>query len=202
MSWRSEGRRQRETVKRHVLAGELEGNYIISIPRGSGVGSKLADFCNTASVRSRQYVLVRGPSEPWCRRSEPQSGVDKCLIWRMAPSSSIPGPVPLGELGPAGGCAAHSVVVAHPRVASRGVAGQVRTRAPSHRGRGRGRKPAPGRQSRPAVKAERRGGRQTEAGPVEPRSRRGPGRRAGPSSPGRRAQRRSGRLPVIRPGLR
>jgi len=30
-SWRSEGGRQRETVHRHVIAGELEGNYIISI---------------------------------------------------------------------------------------------------------------------------------------------------------------------------
>jgi hypothetical protein len=69
-SWPSEGGRQRETVHRHVLAGELEGNYIVSILQGSGVGSKLADFCNTASVRSRQYVLVRGSSEGWCRRSE------------------------------------------------------------------------------------------------------------------------------------
>jgi len=65
--------RQRETVKRHVLAVELEGHYIIGIPRGSGVGSKLADFCNTASVGPRQYVLVRGSSEGWCRRSEVQS---------------------------------------------------------------------------------------------------------------------------------
>jgi len=64
-------RRQRETVKRHVLAVELEGNYIIGVPRGSGVGSKLADFSNTASVGPRQYVLVRGSFEPWCRRSEP-----------------------------------------------------------------------------------------------------------------------------------
>jgi hypothetical protein len=63
--------RQREKVNRHVLAGELEGNYIISSPQGSGVGSKLADFCNTASVGPRQYVLVRGSSEGWCRRSEP-----------------------------------------------------------------------------------------------------------------------------------
>jgi len=62
--------RQRETVNRHVLAGELEGNYIISSPHGSGVGSKLADFCNTASVGPRQYVLVRGSSEGWCRRSK------------------------------------------------------------------------------------------------------------------------------------
>jgi len=59
-------------VNRHVLSGELEGNYIINILQGSGVGSKLADLCNTASVRSRQYVLVRGSSEGWCRRSEPQ----------------------------------------------------------------------------------------------------------------------------------
>lgn len=63
-------RRQRETVKRHVLAGELEGNYIISILQGSGVGSKLADFCNTASVGLRQYVLVRRSSEGWCLTSE------------------------------------------------------------------------------------------------------------------------------------
>jgi len=69
-SWRSEGKRQRETVNRYVLAGEPEGNYIIRILQGSGVVSKLADFCNTASVRSRQYVLVRGSSEGWCRRSE------------------------------------------------------------------------------------------------------------------------------------
>jgi len=69
-SWRSEGGRQRETVKRHVLAGEPEGNCIISIPFGSGVGSKLADFCITASVVPRQYVLVRGASEAWCRTSE------------------------------------------------------------------------------------------------------------------------------------
>jgi len=62
--------RKRETAKRHVMIGELEGNYIISIARGSGVGSKLADFCNTASVGPRQDVLVRGSSEAWCRRSE------------------------------------------------------------------------------------------------------------------------------------
>jgi len=61
--------RHRETVKRHVLTGELEGNYVIGVSRGSGVGSKLADFCNTASVGPRQYVLVRGSSEGWCRRS-------------------------------------------------------------------------------------------------------------------------------------
>jgi len=72
-SWRSEGRRQRESVKGHVLAGELEGNYIISIPWGSGVGSKLADFCNMVSAGLRQYVLVRGSSEAWCRRSEPSA---------------------------------------------------------------------------------------------------------------------------------
>jgi len=70
--------RQRETMKRHVLAGELEGNYIISRPRGSGVGSKLADFCNTASVGPRQYVLVRGSSEGWCRRSSLH-----CRSWKQ-----------------------------------------------------------------------------------------------------------------------
>jgi len=57
-------------VNRHVLARELEGNYISSNLQGSGVGSKLADFCNTASVGPRQYVLVGGSSEGWCRRSE------------------------------------------------------------------------------------------------------------------------------------
>jgi len=77
-SWRSEGGRQRETVNRHVLAGELEGNYISSNLQGSGVGSKLADFCNTASVGPRQYVLVRGSSEGWCRRSE--VGVSHWLV--------------------------------------------------------------------------------------------------------------------------
>jgi len=65
-------RRQRETVKRHVLAVELEGHYIIGIPRGPGVGFKTGDFCNTASVGPRQYVLVRGSSDGWRRRSEPQ----------------------------------------------------------------------------------------------------------------------------------
>jgi len=72
--------RQRETVNRHVLVAELEGHYIIGIPRGSGVGSKLADFCNTASVGPRQYVLVRGSSEGWCRRSEPSSSSVHLLL--------------------------------------------------------------------------------------------------------------------------
>jgi len=73
-------------VNRHVLAGELEGNYISSNLQGSVVGSKLADFCNTASVRSRQYVLVRGSSEGWCRRSETTiptnaAGYRKLVTW-------------------------------------------------------------------------------------------------------------------------
>jgi len=62
--------RERETIRNYVLAGELEGNYVVGVARGSGAGSKLADFCNTASVSPRQYVLVRGLSEGWCRRSE------------------------------------------------------------------------------------------------------------------------------------
>jgi hypothetical protein len=48
----------------------------MAFTRGSAPGSKLADFCNTASSGPRTYILVQALSEANYRRSEPALQLD------------------------------------------------------------------------------------------------------------------------------